>query len=80
MKQEVAEAFIELTAKHAGDGEKIAVIQRIKTKTGVYIDDISDWGQNLDKLRHADADISIQVQSEVLMNPGVFIQIDEPSI
>ncbi|MBO9585418.1 MAG: fibronectin type III domain-containing protein [Flavobacterium sp.] len=80
LKKEVAEGFIELTAKHAGNdsAEKIAVIQRINTKKGVYIDDLSDWGINLGNSRHADEPSNIQVQYEVLMNPGSFRQMSEP--
>lgn len=78
LKKDVAEGFIELTAKHAGSGDKVAVIQRIKSKSGVYIDDLSDWGKNLGKTRHSNADVAIQVQEEVLMNPGKFKQITEP--
>jgi hypothetical protein len=80
LKKEVAEGFIELTAKHAGasSGEKIAVIQRIITKNGVYIDDLSDWGINLGNSRHSDSPLILQIQYEVLMNPGSFKQMAEP--
>ena len=80
LKKEVAEGFIELTAKHAGNdsAEKIAVIQRINTKNGVYIDDLSDWGINLGNSRHSDKPSNIQIQYEVLMNPGSFKQMSEP--
>ncbi|MCB6232135.1 hypothetical protein LIS90_12860 [Flavobacterium psychrophilum] len=78
LKKEVAEGFIELTAQHAGAGEKIAVIQRIITKNGVYIDDISDWGKHLGTTRHSSSPVAIQIQEEVLMNPGSFKQTAEP--
>lgn len=44
--ESVAEGFVNLTKQWAtGNGEKIAVIQRVTSKNGVYIDDISDWGE-----------------------------------
>ena len=76
--QSVAEAFTKLTKKWAGEGEKIAVIQRITAKNGVYIDDLSDWGKNLGPTRHSNADAAIRIQEEVVLNPGLLKQIKEP--
>lgn len=79
MLESVAEGFIELTKKWAtGSGEKIAVIQRVTSKNGVYIDDISDWGKNLGKANHSDAIPKVQVQEEVLLNSQKLKQISEP--
>ncbi|NJO01406.1 MAG: hypothetical protein HC880_06700 [Bacteroidia bacterium] len=77
-EQLVAEGFVELTKKWAGDGEKVAVIQRITTKNGVFINDLSDWGEHLGSIRHADAHPSVQVQEEVLLNPGYLKQKADP--
>ncbi|WP_299104234.1 fibronectin type III domain-containing protein [uncultured Tenacibaculum sp.] len=77
-KQSVAEGFTKLTVKWAGEGEKVAIIQRIVTKDGVYIDDLSDWGANLGPSRHANEPISIQVQDEVLLSPSKLEQTGEP--
>ncbi len=77
-EQSVAEGFVELTKKWAGNGEKVAVIQRITSKDGVYINDLSDWGEHLGKVRHADAKLSIQIQEEVLLSPSNLKQIGEP--
>ncbi|WP_435262407.1 hypothetical protein [Tenacibaculum sp. nBUS_03] len=76
--QSVAEAFTDLTKKWAGDGEKIAVVQRITTKNGVYIDDLSDWGKNLGPTRHSNAEKAIQIQEEVVLKPGLLKQVAEP--
>lgn len=78
LDESVAEGFVKLTEKWAGSGEKVAVIQRIKVKSGVYIDDISDWGSNLGILKHSDAEPSIQIQKEVIINPGILQQIGLP--
>ncbi len=77
-KQSVAEGFIELTKKWAGDGEKVAIIQRIESKDGVYIDDLSDWGINLGPIRHSGEKVSIQIQEEVLLTPSKLRQTAEP--
>jgi hypothetical protein len=77
--ESVAEGFIELTKKWAtGSGEKIAVIQRVTSKNGVYIDDISDWGKNLGKTNHSDAIPKVQIQEEVLLNSQKLKQLSEP--
>jgi len=55
LKKEVAEGFIELSAKNVKPGEKVAIIRKIETIEGVYIDDLSDWGKNLGPIRHSDA-------------------------
>jgi hypothetical protein len=77
-QQSVAEGFVDLTKKWAGEGEKVAVIQRIVAKDGVYIDDLSDWGEHLGEIRHANEPPAIQRQYEVLLNPGNLKQIGEP--
>jgi len=77
--ESVAEGFIELTKKWAiGSGEKIAVIQRVTSKNGVYIDDISDWGKNLGRANHSDAISKVQIQEEVLLNSQKLKQVSEP--
>jgi hypothetical protein len=55
LKKEVAEGFIELSTKNVKAGEKVAIIRKIETVEGVYIDDLSDWGKNLGPIRHSDA-------------------------
>ena len=78
-KQEsVAEGFVELTEQWANGGEKVAVIQRVISKTGVYIDDISDWGKNLGNVRHPNANPKVKVQEEVLLNSQKIRQTSEP--
>lgn len=79
-KQNVAEGFTELTKKWAGDETvvKVAIIQRIVTKDGVYIDDLSDWGKYLGRTRHSDEPIEIQIQDEVLLTPSYLQQTAEP--
>jgi len=77
--ESVAEGFIDLTKQWAsGNGEKVAVIQRVVSKNGVYIDDISDWGKNLGKTNHPTANIKLQVQEEVLLNSQKLMQTSEP--
>ena len=77
--ESVAEGFIELTKKWAaGSGEKIAVIQRVVSKNGVYIDDISDWGKNLGRSNHSEAISKVQIQEEVLLNSQKLKQVSEP--
>jgi hypothetical protein len=78
--ESVAEGFIDLTKQWAtGSGEKIAVIQRVTSKNGVYIDDLSDWGKNLGKTNHPDPKfINVQIQEEVLLNSQKLKQISEP--
>ena len=74
----VAQGFTILTKQWAGSGEKVAIIQRIKTKRGIYIDDFSDWGKNLGPTRHSNVDLAIQVQEEVVLNAGILKQVGEP--
>ena len=62
----------------ARGGEKVAVIQKIILRNGVYIDDISDWGKNLGNVRHADANPKVKVQEEVLLNSEKIRQTSEP--
>lgn len=44
----------------------------------MYIGNLSDCGKNLGRTNHSNADLSIQVQEEVLMNPGLFKQTSDP--
>jgi hypothetical protein len=79
LDEKVAEGFIQLSARNVGEGETVAIIRKIKTVEGVYIDDLSDWGNNLGKKRHFNADPpSTMIQEEVLMNEGYFLQTTEP--
>ncbi len=79
LDRKVAVGFIELTANNAGEGKKVAIIRKIETAEGVYIDDLSDWGKNFGKTRHADAKPpSTMIQEEVLMNEGYFRQTSDP--
>ncbi|MDR6464725.1 peptidoglycan-binding protein [Chryseobacterium sediminis] len=82
LDEKVAEGFIELSAKNIKGGEKVdqvAIIRKIETVEGVYIDDLSDWGKNLGPIRHFDAiPPSTMIQEEVLMNEGYFLQVSEP--
>jgi len=79
LDEKVAEGFIELSAKNVKKGEKVAIIRKIETVEGVYIDDLSDWGKNLGPIRHSDATPpSTMIQEEVLMNEGYFRQTSNP--
>lgn len=79
LDEKVAEGFIQLSARNVGEGETVAIIRKIRTVEGVYIDDLSDWGNNLGKKRHFNADPpSTMIQEEVLMNEGYFLQTTEP--
>ncbi|ANF52013.1 hypothetical protein A0O34_16495 [Chryseobacterium glaciei] len=79
LDEKVAEGFIELSAKNVKKGEKVAIIRKIETVEGVYIDDLSDWGKNLGPIRHSDATPpSTMIQEEVLMNEGYFLQTTDP--
>ena len=48
------------------------MIWNIRSKGGVDIDDISDWGATLGPINHADADPAIIIQREVLMEEGYY--------
>ncbi len=79
LKREVAEGFIQLSSKNVQGSEKVAIIRKIITQEGVYIDDLSDWGKNLGRRRHSNANPpSTMIQEEVLMNEGYFLQTSEP--
>jgi peptidoglycan hydrolase-like protein with peptidoglycan-binding domain len=79
LDEKVAEGFVELSARNVKAGEKVAIIRKIETVEGVYIDDLSDWGKNLGPSRHFDADPpSTMIQEEVLMNEGYFRQMTDP--
>ncbi len=56
----------------------IKVIRRITTRTGVYLDDLSDYGENLGHIRHSKSPAIEQIQKEVLMEEGLFKQLSEP--
>jgi hypothetical protein len=77
-RREVAEGFVELTKKWVTSNEKVAVIRRITSKEGVYIDDLSDWGKNLGPVRHINDPEILRIQSEVIMNEGFFRQTSAP--
>jgi hypothetical protein len=55
-------------------GTKVKVIMKIKSKNGVDIDDMSDWGVNLVNQRHPGA----LIQEEVLLEEGMFKMIGQP--
>jgi hypothetical protein len=78
--ESVAEGFVDLSKQWVNSPDKVAVIRRIISKEGVYIDDISDWGKNLGKARHSNEPIAIQIQEEVLMNEGLFKQTSNPTL
>lgn len=69
----VAIGFLETTGSNIV-GPKIKVILKIKSKNGVYIDDLSDWGVNLVNDRHPNN----PVQQEVFLMEGYFKQTAEP--
>ena len=69
---------IHFAIKTSDKTKNIKVIRRIKTKTGVYLDDLSDYGENLGNIRHSDSPPIEQIQKEVLMEEGLFKQISEP--
>ena len=71
----VAEAF---AANANFPGGKVRMIWNIKSRNGVDIDDISDWGSTLGPINHADADPAIIVQREVLMEEGYYRKLGEP--
>jgi len=79
LDDKVADGFIQLSARNVKAGEKVAIIRKITSRGGVYIDDLSDWGKNLGPIRHFDADPpSTMIQEEVLMNEGYFRQTSDP--
>ena len=55
-------------------GSKVKVIMKIKSKNGVDIDDMSDWGVNLVNQRHP----GNLIQEEVLLDEGMFKMIGQP--
>jgi len=69
---------VHFASKTSSATKNIKVIRRIKSKTGVYLDDLSDYGENLGKTRHSDSDAIEQLQREVLMEEGYFKQTSEP--
>lgn len=77
-KLETAKGFVKLTGKWAGSGQKVGVIFRIHSTAGVHIDDLSEWGRHIGPVSHWDAPEAVQVQDEVLMDQGDFIQASEP--
>ena len=66
---------IHFAIKTSDKTKNIKVIRRIKTKTGVYLDDLSDYGENLGHIRHSDSPPIEQIQKEVLMEEGLFKQV-----
>jgi len=76
--ENIAREFIKLSSKNVeNNGGKVGVIRKIKTKEGVYIDDLSDWGKTMGPKRHADQP-KVMIQQEVLMNEGYFLQTSNP--
>jgi hypothetical protein len=53
--------------------DKTEVMFEIQSRTGVYIDDISDYGKNLQPTRHPDH----LVQEEVILNKNGLYVIDD---
>ncbi|WP_192500480.1 fibronectin type III domain-containing protein [Flavobacterium sp. PL002] len=58
------------------DPSKIEVMFEIESKTGIYIDDISDYGKHLQPTRHIDD----PVQEEVLLFDNMDFKINDISI
>lgn len=75
LDKKVATHFANITSSTTNN---IKVIRRIKTKTGVYLDDLADYGENLGHIRHADQPPVAQIQKEVLMKEGLFKQTSDP--
>ena len=75
LSEDVATHFANITSSTTNN---IKVIRRIKTKTGVYLDDLADYGENLGHIRHADQPPVAQIQKEVLMKEGLFKQTSNP--
>ncbi len=75
LDEKVATHFANITSSTKNT---IKVIRRIKTKTGVYLDDLADYGENLGHIRHADQPPVAQIQKEVLMKEGLFKQTSDP--
>jgi hypothetical protein len=65
---------IDFLSKTSLSGTKVKVIMKIKSKNGVYIDDISDYGINLQPTRHP-TDL---IQEEILLEEGMFKMIGQP--
>lgn len=78
LDENVAKHFANLTSEYIDN--PIKVIRRIETKTGVYLDDLADYGINLGSIRHADRPPIEQMQKEVLMKEGLFKQLNEPEL
>jgi hypothetical protein len=73
----VAEAFASMGSF---PGLRYRMVWKIKSKNGVDINDLSDWGENLGPLYHADAQPPIIMnQQEVLLEEGYFRKINEPT-
>jgi len=77
LSEDVATHFANITSSSQNN---IKVIRRIETKTGVYLDDLADYGKNLGPVRHADQPPIAQIQKEVLMKEGLFKQLSEPKL
>jgi hypothetical protein len=69
---------IHFAIKTSSPTKDIKVIRRITTRTGVYLDDLSDYGENLGHIRHSKSPAIEQIQKEVLMEEGLFKQLSEP--
>jgi hypothetical protein len=53
----------------------VDVMLKIKSKNGIDIDDISDWGNKMGVLRHPGLPRAQQIQQEVLLEEGKFKRI-----
>jgi hypothetical protein len=76
--ENIAREFIKLSSKNVESNVgTVGIIRKIRTKEGVYIDDLSDWGKNMGPKKHADSP-EVMIQEEVVMNEGYFLQTSEP--
>jgi hypothetical protein len=60
--------------------DRVKVIVKIKSKNGISIDDLSDWGGTLGPVRHSDRPIIEQRQFEVLSQEGYFRKSSSPTL
>jgi hypothetical protein len=76
----VAEHFTELSGSYIPASDRVKVIMKIKSKNGISIDDLSDWGGTLGPVRHSDRPIIEQRQFEVLSQEGYFRKSSSPTL
>ena len=70
-------AIAEEFAKLNFPGVQYRMVWKIKSKNGVYVDDISDWGQTLGPINHGNQP-NIMIQQEVFMEEGLFRKVGQP--